>query len=330
MKRPSAAPFFSFLSTSPQFFRYLFVIVVLLLAGSAPIHAQAVVGAERVEFDSLDQSGGQAVRLFGWFFLKGSSPAKGPLVVLLHGCGGLFGRAKDLTARHREMAELLRQQGYHVLLPDSFRPRGYESICTAKLGARDLTAASRRRDVLGALAWAAARPEVDPGRIALLGWSHGGSTVLSANNRLNSEVAGHAVQPRAAVAFYPGCRAYLNAREGYRPNAPLLLMIGEKDDWTPPKPCVALYEKARAEYPDMAFEMRVYPDSYHDFDAPNAPLRVLKDVPNGVNPGKGVTVGSNPAARRQAYAEMVEFLKLRMGAGAAAPLKPAAARSNSD
>jgi hypothetical protein len=43
------------------------------------------------------------------------------------------------------------------------------------------------------------------------------------------------------------------------------------------------------------------------------PLRVRKDVPNGVNPGKGVTVGSNSVAREKAYAEVVEFLRGRLG-----------------
>jgi len=40
---------------------------------------------------------------------------------------------------------------------------------------------------------------------------------------------------------------------------------------------------------------------------------VRKDVPNGVRPGEGVTVGSNPAARKMAYAEMLEFLRQRVG-----------------
>jgi dienelactone hydrolase len=176
-----------------------------------------------------------------------------------------------------------------------------------------LNVSNRRRDVLGAFAWAASRPEIDAGRIAILGWSHGGSTVLSTNNRQNKEVAGSAVQPRAAVAFYPGCSAYVKAAEGYRPNAPLLLLIGEKDDWTPAKPCVDLHEKVRGQHPTDTFELRLYADSYHDFDAPNVPLRVRKDVPNGVNPGKGVTVGSNSAARDKAYAEVREFLKGRIG-----------------
>jgi dienelactone hydrolase len=285
-----------------------------ILAAASPLYAQSVPGAARVEFDSRDQSGGKPVRLFGWFFAaKEKAAAKAPSVVALHGCGGLYGSDKDFTARHREMAELLQRQGYHVLFPDSFKPRGLDSICTAKTGTRDLNSANRRRDVLGALDFLAARTEVDAGRIALLGWSHGGSTVLSANNRQNKEVATHAVKPRAAVAFYPGCNAYLNASGGYRPNAPLLLLIGEKDDWTPAKPCVELSEKTRAQYPGDTFELRLYADSYHDFDAPNTPLRVRRDVPNGVNPGKGVTVGSNSVAREKAYAEMVEFLRQRIG-----------------
>lgn len=294
--------------------RSLLLIVFWLVAAVGSAQAQSVRGAARAEFDSLERSGGRPIRLFAWLFAaKGSASAKAPAVVALHGCGGLYGRDKDLTSRHRAMAELLEQESYHVLFPDSLKPRGKESLCSEKIGTREITSANRRLDVLGALTWMATRPDVDAGRIALLGWSHGGSTVLSANNRQLSEVAGHEVKPRAAIAFYPGCTAYLNARGGYRPNTPLLLMIGEKDDWTPPKPCIALHEKVRTQYPEDTFELRVYPDSYHDFDAPNAPLRVRKDVPNGVHPGQGVTTGSNLAARKQAYAEMLEFLRQKVG-----------------
>ena len=284
-----------------------------LVWGSRPADAQPVSGAQRVEFDSLDRSRGRAIHLLGWLFTaKGDGSARAPLVIALHGCGGLYGRDKNLNQRHRSMAELLRQEGYHVLFPDSFTPRGKNSICSEKIGARDLTSENRRRDVLGALNWSATRLDLDTNRIALLGWSHGASTVLSANNRQLSEVAGHDIKARAAIAFYPGCTAYLNARGGYRPNAPLLLLMGEKDDWTPPQPCVALHAKVYAKYPNDVFELRLYPDSYHDFDDPNAPLRVRKDVPNGVHPGQGVTTGSNPAARKQAYAEMLEFLRQRL------------------
>ncbi len=292
-------------------FRFLSIAFALFLA--TPALAQTISGSDRVEFDSLDLDDGKPVKLFGWFFpAKNTKAAKAPVVIAFHGCGGLYGRKGDFNERHRAMAELLQKEGYNVLFPDSFTPRGKESICTEKLGTRKIDSANRRRDALGALNWVAAQPSVDADRIALLGWSHGGSTVLSTNNGKYSEVAKHKIKPRAVVSFYPGCSAYLKAKEGYRPNAPLLLLIGEADDWTPAKPCVELHEKVHNQYPQDVFEIRLYPDSYHDFDHPSAPVRVRKDVPNGTHPGQGVHVGSNPAAREKAYKEMFEFLRQRL------------------
>src|ERR1051326_9107083 len=82
--------------------------LMILLTTATPLHAQTVPGAERVEFDSRDQRDGKAVRLFGWFFkAKADTAGKAPLVVALHGCGGLYGSDKDLNARHAEMGELI-------------------------------------------------------------------------------------------------------------------------------------------------------------------------------------------------------------------------------
>ena len=72
------------------------------------------------------------------------------------------------------MAELLVREGYVVLFPDSFRPRGREEICTIENRQRTITMTARRLDAQGALAYLQSRPEVAPDRIALLGWSHGG------------------------------------------------------------------------------------------------------------------------------------------------------------
>ena len=52
----------------------------------------------------------------------------------------------------------------------------------------------------------------------------------------------------------------------------------------------------------------VYPDAYHGFDG-NAALRVRTEVPNGVQPGQGVTVGGNPAARQASQLELLAFLR---------------------
>ncbi len=254
-----------------------------------------MAGAERVEFASRDAA---ATPLFGWWLPAAAAPR--PAVIALHGCGGLYARGGDLNERHRAMAELLHARGFHVLFPDSLTPRGLHELCTVPLATRSLRAGDRRFDIQGALDWLAARPEVDRDRIVVLGWSHGGSALLSA---LSHRIGAMPLQARAAVAFYPGCSAYARSTAGYQPVAPLLILIGELDDWTPPQPCVAL-----ADYTAKVF-VRVLPGSYHDFDHPSARVRVRRDVPGGVRPGQGVTVGSNPKAREEAYAAMLEFLE---------------------
>lgn len=237
-----------------------------------------------------------------WVFQPGQQPPRGT-VVALHGCGGLYSTAASrqglFNARHQAMADMLVEQGYAAVFPDSLTSRGETEICTQKIGTRRITGTERRADTLGTLAWVAAQPWALASRIALLGWSHGGSAVLSATDATRSEVSSQPVRPAVAIAFYPGCSDEL--KRGYKAAAPLVLMLGEKDDWTPAAPCVALGKAAGA-------EVNVYADSFHDFDNPLGQVRLRRDVPNGANPGQGVHAGPNPAAREQAYARVRELL----------------------
>ena len=233
-------------------------------------------------------------------------PAGSPrgAVIALHGCGGLFAtrgaRKGLLNARHQAMADLLVAQGYSVVFPDSLTPRGESELCTQKIGTRKIDQTERRADALGALVWVSTQNWAQPQHVALLGWSHGGSAVLSATDGSRADVRSVKVRPAAAVAFYPGCSAAL--KSFYQPSAPLVMMLGEKDDWTPPGPCIELGKRVGA-------EVNIYADSYHDFDSPVGQLQLRADVPNGVNPGKGVHVGPNPVARSQAYARLLDVLK---------------------
>ena len=261
---------------------------VLLLLLPFTASGQRVAGAEHVRFFSRDES-----QLFGWWM---PAARRGPAVIALHGCLGLYGRNGDLNERNRAMADLLRERGFSVLFVDSFTPRGFRELCTIRLVERTVRAVDRRQDVQGALDWLGARPEVDRERIVLLGWSNGGNTVLASLD--------HGLKVRSAVAFYPACRNYVDRKAPYHPSAPLLILIGALDDWTPAAWCMALKERTQKD-----LELRVLPDAHHDFDHPSAPLRVRKDVPGGTRPGQGVTVGSNPVARRDAYAAMFDFLE---------------------
>lgn len=287
---------------------------VVLLIGLLLTYSMtmAVDAPEKVSFPSLDLQNGQAVQLDAFWFRAGGNVATAPTVIALHGCGGLYstrkGHEQELNARHHNMARLLQENGYHVLMPDSFRPRGVNSICSSAYKNRDISTNNRRLDVQAALQWLGRQATVDAKNIALLGWSNGGSTTLNALNTAHKAAGKDDLYPKAAVAFYPGCQAYLKARPTYRLASPLLILIGAEDDWTPAAPCVS-FEKMLVPSP---VKVSVFADSYHDFDAPDLPVRKRMDVPNGVHPGQGVTTGSNPAAKELAYKDMLLFLQQQL------------------
>jgi dienelactone hydrolase len=274
-----------------------------LLCGLLALPSAAPSCAAPVQLPSLDAPAGRPVVLNGhWFEAPGTTAA--PAMVLMHGCSGFLDRRGQLAKRYTEMARKLNSLGVHVLLTDSFGPRGERQICTQATGQRRITQAQRRLDALGALAWVAVQPGVDRQRLGLLGWSNGGSAVLAASNKRQRDVAAAAVQPSLVVAFYPGCETEL--ARGYEPSAALLLLLGEADDWTPAAPCKALAASVTADAP--AVQWQAYPGAYHGFDGAG-PVRLRKDVPNGVNPGQGVHVGGQPAARAAAHARLEAFLR---------------------
>ena len=275
--------------------RALRSIVALLMAASATFAS----AQERVSFPSFDGAGNAPVVLSGYFFAAATSPA--PAIAMFHGCGGAYDKSGALARRMREYAALFNGLGLHVLVVDSLTARYEKELCTQRNASRRVTQSNRRLDALGAIAYLADRADVHAGRIGLIGWSNGGSTVLSATNLRHHDVAAATVKPAFAIAFYPGCDTDL--RRGYVPSAPLLMLVGQLDDWTPSAPCVALARSVSETKPEIV----VYPGAWHGFDS-DAPVRLRKDVPNGANPGQGVHVGGNPAAWRASRDRVVRFL----------------------
>jgi len=245
--------------------------------------------------------------------------------VLLHGCGGLYhwqGRHKgEITSRHAEWAERLAKAGYVVLLPDSFTPRGVHESCTVKDRPVD-SSRERPRDAYGALLWLQRQRYVKANRVALMGWSNGGGTVL------HTIAAESPVRPsalpngnfRAAVAFYPGCSspetsagahrsATSTASSAWRTSVPLMILQGEADDWTPAAPCRDLVAAAAAR--GEPIEYHSYAGAYHDFDAPNTKVHTRSGLARA--PGGIAHVGTNPAARDDAFKRVPNFLRERLG-----------------
>lgn len=258
---------------------------------------------ERVVFPSRDAeaNGGTPTRLTAFLFRpEGAGPF--PAVTLHHGCNGTYAPGGGrLNGNMAWWARHLRERGMAALVVDSFGSRGETEMCTRGLN-QPVPPGRRAQDAAGALAWLRARPDIDPERIALMGWSHGGSTALWAAGEVASRRRQQAIGGdfRLVIAFYPLCRTFL-ALPGWRAALPLVILHGEADDWTPASHCLALADAAhRADWP---LDLYLYPDAHHAFDAPGLPLTVRQGIP--LVPGGRVTMGTNGLARAAAI-ELVE------------------------
>ncbi len=261
-------------------------------------------GATVLTVDSLDAG----VALPAYWFAAPAGNIKGPAVVALHGCGGLLDGKGALGAQRQRYVRMLHGAGIGVLFIDSFAPRGQDSICSQQHDQRSITEVHRRLDVYGALQWLARQPGVDAQRLGVIGWSHGGQTVLASANLTEDAVQQATVRPAALVAFYPGCSAITKAA-AFRLVAPLLVMSGALDDWTPAAACRRWTAQLAATPGHPVVQYIEYANSYHGFDSV-APPRV-RDGVGGTRSGKA-TVGGNPQAREQSAAAMLQFLQAHL------------------
>ena len=232
---------------------------------------------------------------------KPDGPGPFPAVVIMHDCSGLGPTSSGAPGR---WATELVTRGYVVVIPDSFSTRGLPGgICTVPLSQRRANVSPERRagDAYGALAYAHSLPYVGGRRVGLMGGSHGGSTTVAAMLApAGDKPDGFA----AAVALYPRCDLHAGV---YRPVAPLLILIGEKDDWTPAEPCRQLAADARAA--GQPVTIKVYPGAHHSFDSPNRVRYVAARVNPNAPGGRGATTGGDPAAWADAIRQVATFFE---------------------
>jgi dienelactone hydrolase len=177
-------------------------------------------------------------------------PGRHAAVVVLHPCNGVHVHDEDWAAR-------IAGWGWAAIVPDSFSPRGITSVCDA--GRSPITFATRAADAFAAADYLRRRPDIDPDRIGVIGFSHGGSTVLATIGVFAAQR--NAVTPfRAAVALYPGCRADAKIKLA----TDTLLLLGSLDEWTPAERCVAF--AAHADRNGHVLETKIYEGAYHLFD----------------------------------------------------------------
>jgi dienelactone hydrolase len=220
---------------------------------------------------------------------RGTGPF--PAVILMHGCGGIGPNVK-------EWAVWLRHEGYAAFVLDSFGGRGLKRLCA---GSAQLTGRMRAPDVFAAAAYLKTLPQIDARRIAAIGYSHGGWTLLTS---ASTERQYPDVSIRAFILFYPSCGGFTKLPG----STPILMLLGGKDDWAPAAPCEALAKSAAAE--GRSVTAVVYPEARHHFDG--AEVRRLTIVADARG-GRGATVDYDPRAHADAEKQVRAFLDAQLG-----------------
>ena len=264
-------------------------------------NAEAQAGIERVQFGEITG-----------ILHRPAEPGRHPAIVIVHGSAGVAEAREGFWARE------LSSFGMVALVTDSFSPRGVDS--TTEDQSR-VTTTQMLRDAYAALAFLAARAEVDEKRIAIMGMSKGGSVALLAADR-QAQRDGRAFA--AHLPLYPACALqYRNPR----PTAPVLMLIGARDNYSGVKLCAGYAERLRAAGGEVA--LKTYPGAHHAFDGDTMNPRefflprvqtyrdcaiLIEDDGRVGQPerrcmGLGATVAANHRAKMQALEDAKGFLK---------------------
>lgn len=177
---------------------------------------------DNVQFPALD-----GIRLSGWFIpAPADSHRKGATIILVHGwpwnrLGTTAVSLLDKLTNSQplelmRLAHALHQDGFNVLMFD-LRNHG-ESAAAPPV----TFGIEESKDLLGAVAFVKTRPEVDPQRLAVIGFSMGGNTVLYTLAQTQEIQAAVAVQPTSVAVF-----AGRYGRDNLGPLAILILPLAE-------------------------------------------------------------------------------------------------------
>ena len=175
---------------------------------------------------------GDSLNIVGHLFLPPGSD-KVPAVLLLHGSGGIYQAMLDFWPKTFNAA------GYAVLALDSFGPRGVRSTAEDQL---QVPIAADTADAFAALKLLATHPRIDASRIAVMGFSRGGTSVQrSAVERIiAAQKLPGGLRFAAHIPVYSGgCvgALRLKVKPGVFSPAPQLWLHGDADDYTGIVPC---------------------------------------------------------------------------------------------
>jgi dienelactone hydrolase len=197
-----------------------------------------------------------------------------PTALLFSGCDG----PRDNLDR---WAVMLNARGWAAVVVDSHGPRDYldtdiwRLICAGQL----LMGSERAGDVLVSIYDVRRMPFVDPGRLVLIGASHGGWAIMEllafeAAWALPFSLAALPSDPSVThpldgvlgtILLYPYCgQANRSARSGWTYPIPVLFLLSRNDLIAPSGDCLAVAETLAAN--GLSVQTRVFDGVTHAFD----------------------------------------------------------------
>lgn len=240
---------------------------------------RAAQGGAAIEFPSRSpftpyeaSNGAPSTTAQARLFLPDGASAEDPVpaVVLMHGAGGVL-RARELTYARQFVNE-----GIAALVVDAFAPRrkGTTGFVDRLL---NITESMLLADVYAGLSYLIDRPEIDPERVALVGFSYGGMVSRYAANADIARWFTGENGPRFAahVAYYPPCIAQF--ADETTTGAPVLFFLGGQDATVDVERCRATASALRRGGSVVAVE--VYPKANHQWDGG---ARQPRHLPRGI------------------------------------------------
>lgn len=223
-----------------------------------------------------DLAGATPQPMFGWLILPEAAAERVPCVVCCHGSLGWRGH------HHEHMVRWL-EAGIAVFRVHSFDARRVQSVVEDQIA---VTHAMLLADAYAALQLLARHPRILGDRIGVAGWSLGGTVALYAAWEPLAEALAPAGERFAVhLPIYPA--AHLRPEEHRWTGAPMRVLHGEADDYTPFRFVEALVAEQ-----GLAADCITYPGAHHSFDS----IEPLTWLPDAIRLGKGtITIARDGA-----------------------------------
>jgi dienelactone hydrolase len=185
-----------------------------------------------------------------------------PAVVIVHTIAGYQ------EANEGWHAEQFRKAGFATLTYES--PTARSMLQGAPTGSRGAPWASAVAEAYSALRVLAADPRIDASRIAIVGFSFGGEVAhLAAFERLRAALAPGQNRFAAHVSYYPAGVYGVAADPAAYTSAPILMLLGGKDDNLPVAKAQEYLAYARSADSAPPIEVSIYPGAYHAWTVPS-------------------------------------------------------------